>query len=295
MCSALHVIENQLLRAVVAERGAELQSVVRKCDGVEHIWQADASVWGWHAPILFPHCGRVVDDRIEAKGAICESPIHGFAREARHRLASRTDSSVSLVMTSSPETLARFPYELSLTSRFELDGGALLHTLTVENADRASMPFGIGYHPGFRVPFDVEHTLSDYELRFSDVESPLCLDTRPHGLMSGRAYRLATNVRSLPIDGDLFADGGHCMVGLRSSTLGIFERGSSRAVVCDISSFPYVLIWSKPNVPGFVCVEPWHSLPSDEDSSIRWEDKPSAAVLERGESWSCTLKTTFAR
>ena len=78
-------------------------------------------------------------------------------------------------------------------------------------------------------------------------------------------------------------------------TLGIYEKGTGRAVVCDIAEFPYTLIWSKPGKPQFVCIEPWHSLPSQEDGSINWEEKPAAAILAPGESWSTTLSTRFAR
>ena len=85
------------------------------------------------------------------------------------------------------------------------------------------------------------------------------------------------------------------MVNLRSKTLGIYERDSGRAVICDIAEFPYTLIWSKPGMPKFVCIEPWHSLPSSEGGTIDWLKKPAAAILAPGESWSTTLKTRFAR
>ena len=49
-----YIIENEYLKVTVTTNGAQLKSVVRKCDGAEHVWQADPSVWGYHAPILFP-------------------------------------------------------------------------------------------------------------------------------------------------------------------------------------------------------------------------------------------------
>jgi aldose 1-epimerase len=66
-------------------------------------------------------------------------------------------------------------------------------------------------------------------------------------------------------------------------------------VVCNIEQFPYTLIWSKPGMPKFVCIEPWHSLPSPEGGSIKWDEKPAAAILESGEAWSATLSTSFVR
>ena len=59
--------------------------------------------------------------------------------------------------------------------------------------------------------------------------------------------------------------------------------------------FPYTLLWSKPGMPQFICIEPWHSLPSPEGGSIKWEEKAAAAVLASGEAWSTTLSTSFVR
>ena len=55
-----YTIENEYLKLTVTTWGAQVKSVLRKCDGTEHIWQADKSLWGYHAPILVPHCGKVV-------------------------------------------------------------------------------------------------------------------------------------------------------------------------------------------------------------------------------------------
>ena len=68
-----YAIENEYLIVTVTTWGAQVKSVVRKFDDVEHMWQADKSVWGYHAPILFPHTGKVVDDLIETKGEVYQA------------------------------------------------------------------------------------------------------------------------------------------------------------------------------------------------------------------------------
>ena len=145
------------------------------------------------------------------------------------------------------------------------------------------------------MPFDEAHTAADYELRFSDMESPLCINNQPKGLMHGNFYYLGTNIDSLPVCPELFANDSHCMTNLVSKTLGIYEKDTGRAVVCHIRDFPYTLIWSKPGDVKFVCIEPWHSLPSPENGSTDWLKKPAAAILAPGESWSTTLTTQFKR
>ena len=289
-------IENEYLKLTVTTWGAQVKSVVRKCDGVEHIWQAEESVWGYHAPILFPHCGRVAQNKILAKGQEFEAGPHGFARKMEHEFVDQTKDTIVLELCANEKTMKVFPYDFRLVSTFALAGDTLCHTLTVENNDLEEMPFGIGFHPGFNVPFDDRHTLNDYELRFEKMESPLCINNLPHGLMHGNFYYLGSNIIALPINEALFANDSHCMTNLTSKTLGIYEKDTGRAVVCDIGDFPYTLIWSMPGGdPKFVCIEPWHSLPSPERSSTDWLQKPAAAILAPGESWSTTLRTRFQR
>ncbi len=290
-----YTIENEYLKLTVTTWGAQVRSVIRKCDGAEHIWQADPAVWGFHAPILFPHAGKVVDGIIEAKGGTYLSGQHGFARNMEHDFVDMTQDTIVLELCASPETMKSFPYEFRLVSTFTLEGDTVHHTLTVENLDEEKLPFGIGYHPGFTVPFDEKHTFEDYEFRFSQMESPLCLSCLPTGLVQGTCSYLGTNLTAIPLTEHLFDNDSCCMTNLRSQTLGIYEKGTGRAVVCDISQFPYTLIWSKPGAPKFVCIEPWHSLPSPEGGSRNWNEKPAAAILEPGEAWSCTLSTSFVR
>lgn len=291
-----YILENEYLKVTVTEWGAQVRSVVRKCDGAEHMWQADQAVWGYHAPILFPYCGKLKHGKLEADGKIIDSPAqHGFARTSTHRLICHSSEKIVLELQDSPETLAVFPWKFRLLSTFSLENEVLHHTLRVENPGEKAFSFGIGYHPAFAIPFDENHKYSDYVLRFSETESPLCLGTAPLGLVNGQVYSLGSNLREIPVTAGMFDNDSHCMVNLRSGTLGLYEKNTGRGVVCDISKFPYTLIWSKPGVPRFICIEPWHSLPSYEFGGISWEEKSAAARISPGESWSCTLKTAFVR
>ena len=86
------------------------------------------------------------------------------------------------------------------------------------------------------------------------------------------------------------------LVNLRSGHVSVIEKDTGRSVICDVSDFPYTLIWSAAKKPlHFICIEPWHSLPGEENGPLEWEQRPCAASLKRGESWSTTLSTTFVR
>lgn len=288
-------IENEFLQVTVTTNGAQLKSVVHKQDGVEHMWQADPAVWGYHAPILFPHAGKLKDATLTAKGKDHPGRPHGFARNLEHKFVSCEGNSIVLELTESEETLALWPYKFRLVSTFTLEGDTVHHTLTVENHDEEQMPFGIGFHPGFMLPFDDKHTYEDYELRFDCLESPLCLGVTAGGLMKNEHSYFAKNIRSIAIDEHLFDNDSYCLTGLASRTLGLYEKDTGRGVVCGIHNFPYVLIWSKPGAPKFICIEPWNSLPSPVEGSTDWDEKPAATILQPGESWDTTLSTSFVR
>ena len=223
---------------------------------------------------------------------------HGFARDVEHTLVSQTGDTLVFELHADRQTLDKWPYAFVLRSTFRLEGKAVAHTLTVENPVEEQLRFGIGYHPAFAVPFDDAHKTTDYELRFDRLESPLCVSALPNGLLNGtNFYYLARNTDTIPLTDELFDNDSHCMVNLRSASLSIVEKDTGRRVSCDIQGYPYVLIWSsiKAKPLRFVCIEPWHSLPGEENGPIDWDQRPCAASLAKGESWSTTLTTTFDR
>ena len=115
-----YIIENEYLKVTVTTWGAQVKSVVRKCDGVEHMWQADQSVWGYHAPILFPHAGKVPGGVFHAKGKDYASGQHGIARLMEHSFVDQSSDCVILELCSNEETLEKFPYEFRLVSTFTM-------------------------------------------------------------------------------------------------------------------------------------------------------------------------------
>ena len=291
-----YFIQNDFLRLTADNHGAEAVSVIHRPSGSEMLWQGDKAVWGRHAPILFPYTGKLTGGRMLAKGAEYRGGQHGFARDMEHTLIQQTGDTLIFELRADDRTLALWPYDFVLRSTFKLEGNTVHHSLTVENSCEEELRFGIGYHPAFAIPFDGQHTTTDYEFRFDGEESPLCVSALPNGLLNGHSYYLGRNIRSIPLTDELFQNDSHCMVNLRSHTLAIVEKDSGRAVRCRIEGYPYVLIWSARAQPvRFVCIEPWHSLTGEEDGPLEWERRPSAAALKKGESWTTTLSTAFLR
>lgn len=288
-------IRNEFLTLTVDTHGAEAVSL-KNAAGEEMLWCGDPAVWGRHAPILFPWTGKLTGGSFFHAGREYPGGQHGFARDLEHTLVRAKGDTAVLRLDSDAQTRARFPFDFALTSTFRLEGKKLHHTLLVENGGAAPMPFGIGFHPGFAVPFDAAHDTGDYEFRFDSAESPLCVDTRPNGLLSGRCYYLGANLHAIPLTDRLFDNDSFCMVNLQSDTLSLREKDTDRHITCTIAGYPYTLIWSAPTPKTrFVCIEPWRSLPGAEGASQEWAARPAAAVLAPGEAYETTLTTEFDR
>ena len=287
-------IQNERLRVGISPQGAEVCDIVDTASGQSMLWCGDPAVFTGHSPVLFPYTGRLTGDYHVAKGGQYRGSYHGFARMMRHEVVCHEENHLTLSLSESEETLAIWPYKFILESDFVLEGTTLHHVLTVKNNGEEQIQFGMGFHPAFAVPFDEEHVPEDYVIAFDELESPMCVDTSAGGLQSGKIYYLARNVKEIPVTQDMFHQGSHCMVNLRSRKVSLAEKGSGRRIEVDVEHFPYVLLWSSSKKPlRFLCIEPWQSLPGENLAEQKWEDKPAAAVLMPGEEYRCELKTTY--
>ena len=58
----MNTVSNKQFEISITKIGAELCSFKSLKTGKEYIWQADPSIWGSHAPVLFPIIGCLKDD-----------------------------------------------------------------------------------------------------------------------------------------------------------------------------------------------------------------------------------------
>ena len=224
-------IQNEFLSLTVDTHGAEAVSL-KNAAGEELLWQADPAVWKRHAPILFPWTGKLKDGSFTHGGKTYKGGQHGFARDVEHTLLKAEGDTIRLELRPDEAMKAeKFPFDFVLTSTFRLDGKTLHHTLTVSNPGSEELRFGIGYHPAFQVPFDDSHTVEDYEFRFDRPESPVILDASGGGLLTGKCYYQWKNQQAIQLTNDLFDNDSFCMAGLRTRTLGIYEKDTGRSIV----------------------------------------------------------------
>ena len=129
------------LQATIAEKGAELQSLIDVNTNSEYIWQADPAHWGKHAPILFPIVGALKDNQYRYKGETYHLPRHGFARDMMFEVVEHKVDYVRLLLASSEETKSNYPFDFQLFVSYELGGDGLVVKYQVVNdsQDRKSV------------------------------------------------------------------------------------------------------------------------------------------------------------
>ncbi len=271
------------LRALVSETGAEL-CALDGADGTEYLWRGDPALWARHAPVLFPHVGRLPGGRYTWRGETYSLPLHGFAGERVFTVEARTPASVALTLRDDAATRAQYPFAFLLRVEYALAGDMLRACFTVKNQGDGPMPFGLGAHPGFRVPLREGLALDDYALRFGAPCRPLqhllgddCLmsgETAPFSLREGAVLRLSS---------DLF-DRDALVLSEMARSVTLFTAYDWRTVEVTFPDAPYLALWQPPHTGApFLCIEPWLSLPAPGGAEAEWSALPTLVQLSPGE------------
>lgn len=100
-------------------------------------------------PFLFPIFGRLKDETYTWEGKSYHMGIHGFGHTSRWEVAELRADSALLVLESSPETKAQYPFDFRVEMAYHLTDGALDILLKFENTGTAPLPYNYGFHPYF--------------------------------------------------------------------------------------------------------------------------------------------------
>ena len=253
-------LSNGAIAVAIAPRGAELQSLT-DAEGREWLWQADATFWGRHAPILFPIVGRAAGDHVTVGGA--EYPIgqHGFARDCDFEILACGPERAGFRLVADSETRRHYPFEFELDIRFEIAGTTLFQTVTVRNNGTVPMPASIGFHPGFQWPLPGASAPQTGHVVIFEREEIADIRRLKEGGVDAAGRPTPVEGKVLPLDASLFLEDAVIFDALASRSLWFGAPGSD-GIRIDYPDLPFLGIWTKPGAP-FLCIEPWqgHAAP----------------------------------
>lgn len=289
----MQTIRNSAMTVTIDELGAQLQSITA-ADGTEYLWNGDPAYWTGRAPILFPYVGRLTNDRYTYGGKEYEMTRHGFARRMEFSVVTVGKDHITLHIEDSAESKKVYPFSFHFDVSYVLEDNTLVIVYATENMDNRTMFFGLGGHPGFRVPLEKGKTFTDYRLTFAQPCQPWQVLMSDNYMLNGHEapYPLENGV-GLPLRHDLFDHDAIILKNFaRSVTLSAGE--GTRGITLSCPKMRYMGIWHQPKTDApYVCLEPWVSLPSREgvveDLSQQF-DLISLAPRQRYENrWTVTI------
>ena len=279
------ILNNGKLVIEISEQGAELKSA--KKNGFEYMWCGDPEYWGRTSPVLFPFVGGLKDKKYKVQGVEYSMSQHGFARDCKFELLKKTSDSVSYILKSNEETLAKYPFEFSLIIKYTLTGSTVKVGWIVKNEGDEMMSFSIGAHPAFNLKEGVNYFGFDNK---GDIT---------YNLIDGSGLYEEENRHILKNDGFVMIENS-----MFDHDALIIENNQAKEVsLCDSKKNPYVKVkfdaplfglWSpiKKNAP-FVCIEPWYGRCDRNDFCGELADKDYIINLGVGEEFETEYEIEF--
>lgn len=290
-------LSNDQLTVTFKELGGELSSIKDK-DGIEYLWQGDATYWGGQAPVLFPICGSLRDNETlypananqQKKG---QMPRHGLVRKEVFNGTQLSDKEVVYQLKSTPGMFDVFPYHFKLASRYRLEGSRIRVTYEVTNLEAEfAMPFTIGGHPGFNCPLLADEQYEDYYLSFEEPETVTVPKVFPETGLVDLTDRtpFLENAEKLDLDYELFRDDTLVLDQLHSKVISLRSKNHDKGIAFHLGDFPFLVLWSTANKGPFIALEPWLGMSTSKHESNYFADKINTQWLEAGQTRSYSFE-----
>ena len=250
------ILENDFLRVTISTKGAQLTSVFDKENQLEHLWQADSRIWGWHAPNLFPIVGQLINDELLVDGQVYPMARHGFARQSEFILLENDDVHAVYSLPNSEKTSHVYPYKYDFQVLYTLIDNALRITYKLINLDKKTIYFSVGGHPAFNIPFSAGEKYEDYYLEFETEEQLVTHSISAEGFFTGQTSPVPSPGNKLYLTRHLFDGDALVFKDLKSREVCIKSDKHDKSISVEFPHFNYLGIWAKGGA-DFVCIEPW--------------------------------------
>jgi len=277
-------LNNGEIQVTVSDIGAELQSV--KKDSCEYLWNADSRYWDEHAPVLFPYVGRFTEGKYLLGGKEYKMDIHGFARKLPYSVADYGEERIVFELRDNAETYRQYPYHFVLQIAYGLCGNKITVSYCVSNHSGETMYFGIGGHPGFRVPLEEGLVFSDYYLEFGGESCPERIGHTAACFLSGTDKRFPLeDGKRLRMSHTMFDEDAIVLRNMADTVTLKSDKGA-HSVEVSYPDMPYLGFWHAPETEApYICIEPWTSLPSRQDIIEEFKYKSDLIRLPAGQQY----------
>lgn len=269
-------IQNEHFCLGISPIGAELDYL--HVHDVNILWQKSA-LWFCQSPILFPIIGSLKDGYYLYQGEKYQLPVHGFVKDKPFRVEQSSLNEIKLVTTYNEETLKMYPFKYELSITYTLVASTIKVLLEVQNLDDKPMYFSIGLHPGFSYRGLKEALGGKNELHFYP-EILQAVDFNPTFVQGQHQERISFE-NLTQMSRKLAETRTLCYQGLKK-----IELKCDRKTLLIQNEMSHMAFWQKnPENPDFICMEPWHGLPDQEDTDHDLEHKAHLTKLDAKHSF----------
>ncbi len=274
-------LENEKIKVMVDEVGAELVSLVKKESGTEYMWNADPAYWKRVSPVLFPLVGNLKKKEYRYNGQTYTMGQHGFARDKKFEMIKEEKDEIWFRLTEDEESLQIYPFAFQLDLGYKLNGFSVELCWRVENSGNKDLHFSIGGHPAFLCPLREGEKQTDYFLQFDSEEDILYTLINEEGLTAYPNNLLPLNDEdgTIEIPEHLF-DGDALVIENRQAKKVSLLTPEKEAYITVEFDTPLFGVWSpaKKNAP-FICIEPWYGRCDGADFNGTLEEREYGNVL----------------
>jgi galactose mutarotase-like enzyme len=276
--------EENGLRLIVSRLGAELIGVARRNVSGEWIGYLNrdneivppAKGWANHATVMGYYLHRIKNERTLYRGQEIRGGTHSFLRgKVWHRVESNRDSEVIYRITPADFSAPEYPLQVSLDLTYRIEGSRVVISFKFKNDEpELSAHVGFGLHPGFAATsfdsFRFEMPAGLYRRHFS-----------PENYLSGETEDIRFEGGEMPFAKEKL-QGSYILelVDVRDRSFIFTDPPSGRAVAVDLTSVPYLTLWSDGG--PFLCVEPCWGL-TDHHEQRAFEKKEGIQKIPAGE------------
>lgn len=286
-------IKNEYYSLTVSTLGAELVSL-KSADGYEYIWQNEGEkFWRSHAPLLFPVCGRLKNQKYTYREKEYLMGLHGFLRDMDFAVASKEGGHITMTFSSNDESKKAYPFSFVAIANYELRADELIFSFTLTNTGSEEMPYMFGWHPGFNLPTNDKVDINDFKMEFENTVS-----LKRHGIQNGAFVCPDATEYKIP-DGAYHLNEAEIY---ESDTMIFTSHNNALKLYADTlpyllemswsENLPYLCIWKSPASDAkFICIEPWSDIPNDGAHEENFDTrKMSRLKAKESETFTYTLK-----
>ena len=281
------IIENDVLKVSILDKGAELSSIWHKGTQLEYMWSGDAAFWGKKSPVLFPIVGTLKEDSYILKGEKYKLSRHGFARDYTFELEKQASDKATFLLRSNAETLKNYPFEFEFRLHYALENNHLSLTYDVKNMSSETMFFSVGGHPAFKVPLVDGTNYEDYYIQLNQTETVGRYPLSHDGLLLTESNTFLHDSDNFKLHPSLFYADAVVLKQLKSDTMAILSNKTPHGLQMTYKGFPFFGIWAAKDAP-FVCLEPWCGVADSVNTTQELTKKEGINILEANNSFNRT-------